>query len=313
MKKWQLFVSVFMSFACFAFTDLVMADGGNGSNVLATVNSQKITKDDIEVFVKPVLARAKSMGQTVTPEMESAVRKQWTEHMISRVLLLDKAKAAKVTVSDADVEKGISSQQYSGIELSADKLKELVKGDMMINKVIESEIITKISIADNEIVDFFNQRKDELKDPEKVKARHILFKVEAAASQEEKDKQMKKAKEVLAEAKAGKTEFSELAKKYSDGPSGPNGGDLGSFGRGRMVPSFEEAAFALKPNDISDIVETQFGYHIIKVEEKTAARSYEFDEIKESIRENLKMQRSNKEIEKFIDTLRGAATIKMME
>ena len=313
MKKLQLFIGVFMVLTCFVFSDLVVAGDDKESDVLATVNSQKIMKADVEVFVKPVLERAKAMGQAVNPEMESAVRKQWTEHMISRVLLLEKAKVAKVTVSDADVEKGVASQQYGGIGLTGDKLKELVKGDMMINKVIESEIITKIAVTDNEITDFFNQRKDELKDPEKVKARHILFKVEASAPQEEKDKQMKKAKEVMAEVKEGKTEFGELAKKYSEGPSAPNGGDLGTFARGRMVPSFEEAAFALKPNGISDIVETQFGYHIIKVEEKTSARSYEFDEIKDSIRENLKMQRSNKEIEKFIDKLRSTATIKMME
>ncbi|MGR3317522.1 MAG: peptidylprolyl isomerase, partial [Candidatus Anammoxibacter sp.] len=196
--------------------------------------------------------------------------------------------------------------QYRNTSLSPDELKELVKGDTMINSVIESNIMSKISVTDKELKDFYNAQK------EQIKARHILFKVNASDSQEKKDAQLEKAEKVLKEAKNGKTDFIELAKKYSEGPSGPNGGDLGFFARGSMVPAFEKAAFALKPNEISGIVETPFGYHILKVEERKESSDIPpFDEVKEAIKENIKAQRGNKEIEKFIDKLRSSATIKI--
>lgn len=283
------------------------------AGVVAKVNSKEIMSEDVEFFVKPFIERAKAMGQEVTPELKKRLRQQWTDHMISRALLLEQAKADKVVVSDEDVEKNMANPQYQGVSLPKDKLRELVKGDLMINSAIEAKIISKVTVTDKELEEFYNERKNEMSQPEQVKARHILFKVNETDPQDKKNEQLSKAKDVLKEAKAGKSEFGELAKKYSEGPSAPNGGDLGYFPRGRMVPSFETAAFALKPNEISDIVETQFGYHIIKVEEKKEARVIPFDEAKEAIRENIKVERGNKEIKEWIDKLRNQAKIEIIE
>ena len=283
------------------------------AGVVAKVNSKEIMSEDVEIFVKQLIERAKAMGQEVTPESEKKLREQWTDHMISRALLMEQAKAYKVVVSDEDVEKSMSNPQYQGLSLSKDKLRELVNGDLMIHGAIESEIMSKVKITDKELEEFYNERKEEMKEPEQVKARHILLKVNETDPQDLKDKQLSKAKEVLKEAKVGKTEFSDLAKKYSEGPSAPNGGDLGYFPRGRMVPSFETAAFALNPNGISDIVETQFGYHIIKVEDKKNARDIPFEEVKEAIRENIKVERGNKGIKEWIDKLRNQAKIEIIE
>jgi peptidyl-prolyl cis-trans isomerase C len=106
-------------------------------------------------------------------------------------------------------------------------------------------------------------------------------------------------------------DFSELAKKSSDCPSAPRGGDLGFFPRGQMVPAFENSAFALKSGDVSDIIETQFGYHLIKVTDKKAPGTLTFDESKERIAQYLKQEKATDKVSKFIEELKSKAEIKM--
>ena len=147
----------------------------------------------------------------------------------------------------------------------------------------------KIDISENDIKSYYEANKDsEFKEKEQVKARHILIKVPSGASEEEKKKLKEKAEKILKEAKSG-ADFAELAKKHSeDEGTKDKGGDLGYFGRGRMVPEFEKAAFSLKPGEISDIVETQYGFHIIKVEDKKPERIKSLDEVKDQIERKLK-------------------------
>ncbi|MGR3219032.1 MAG: peptidylprolyl isomerase [Candidatus Anammoxibacter sp.] len=311
MKKLQAFVFALV-ISTLIYAGAAMADDKKTAEVVvAKVNSIEIYRKDVDAFVKPILEQAKVLGQDITPEMEKNIRKQWTEHLISRTLLLNEAIAGKVVATEEAIEKKMTNPRYSNISLQPDKLREQVKGDVMIDNLIESNIMSKIAVTDKEVKDFYNAEKENIKEPEQVKARHILFKIDASDSQSKKDEQLEKAVNVLKEVKKGETDFSELAKKYSEGPSGPNGGDLGFFARGRMVPEFEKVAFALKPNEISGVVKTQFGYHILKVEERKEAREILFDEVKEAIRDNIKGQRGNKEIEKFIDKLRNSATIEI--
>ena len=146
---------------------------------------------------------------------------------------------------------------------------------------------------------------------ERVRARHILVRISPNASKEEKDAALKKIKEAQARLKKG-DEFAELAKKYSDDPgSKDHGGDLGYFSRGDMVPAFDKAAFGLAVGQTSDIVMTDFGYHIIQVQEKKAAAKMSLDEIKDDLREYLFQQRGAKRFESYVKDLRSKADIKV--
>jgi peptidyl-prolyl cis-trans isomerase SurA len=136
---------------------------------------------------------------------------------------------------------------------------------MMIDRLVASKL-SKVSVATREVKDFYQTYKDSIPDqPEAVKLSHILLEIKP--SQETKDSLRRKAEMVLKLAKKG-NDFAQLASLYSDDPTGKEGGDLGFFRKGDMIPKFEEVAFALKPGEISKVVETEFGYHIIKVEEK---------------------------------------------
>ncbi len=148
-----------------------------------------------------------------------------------------------------------------------------------------------VSISPEEVKEYYEYNLDSFIEPEKVKARHILFRLKRGASKEEEEAVRKKAEAVLKEAKEGK-DFAQLAKKYSEGPTKDKGGDLGWFSRGQMVKAFEEAAFGLEKGQISDLVKTEFGYHIIKVEDKRPRRTKPLEEVKDEIIKTLKKSKA---------------------
>ena len=140
--------------------------------------------------------------------------------------------------------------------------------------------------SEQQITEYYEDNQEMFKQEKEVKARHILFKLSKDTSEEEEKKIKEKALSVLKMANEG-DDFAALAKEYSEGPTGEKGGDLGFFSRGRMVKPFEEAAFKMKKDEISDLVKTSFGYHIIWVEDIREARMKSLDEAKKQITETL--------------------------
>ncbi len=145
---------------------------------------------------------------------------------------------------------------------------------------------SEVKVTDEEVKEYYEENMDSYKEPKKVRARHILFRLKPNATEKEEKKVKEKAEKVLKMAREGK-DFAELAKKYSEGPTKSTGGDLGYFSKGKMVKPFEEAAFKLKKGEVSDLVRTQFGYHIIKVEDIKEARTKPLEEVKDKIRDLL--------------------------
>ena len=140
----------------------------------------------------------------------------------------------------------------------------------------------EVKVTDDDLRQYYEQHKNEYTLPERVKAQHILFKTQGKTP-EEIEKIKEKARGVLERAKKGE-DFGALAKQYSEDATASSGGDLGDFGRGQMVPEFEKAAFSLGVGGISDLVQSQFGIHIIKVNGKQEARERPFEEMKEAVR-----------------------------
>ena len=150
----------------------------------------------------------------------------------------------------------------------------------------------KLVITDEEIESFYRQNFNRYSIPEQRSARHILIKTSAEDSEDALSEKLNRAEQVLELAKTGE-DFTELAKQFSEGPTGPKGGDLGSFSRGRMVKPFDDAVFALNEGEISDIVETQFGFHVIKVEKIEPAHTKALEEVKDEITFQLQKQKGN--------------------
>lgn len=144
------------------------------------------------------------------------------------------------------------------------------------------EVADKITVDEDKIEKYYQENISDFQETEQRRARHILFKASPEDSEEVHNKQQAKAEEILKKAQQGE-DFAELAKQYSEGPSKDNGGDLGYFASGQMVPAFNEAVFNLTPNQISDVVKTRFGYHIIKLEDIRPAATKSLDEVRGQI------------------------------
>jgi peptidyl-prolyl cis-trans isomerase C len=180
-------------------------------------------------------------------------------------------------------------------------LLDFFKDNFLANEYLKKEVAGKATISEDELKAYYDKNPDEFKTPEMVRARHILIMVDKSATEEDKKKAKQKAEDILKKALAG-DDFAKLASEFSDDTSSKSrGGDLGFFPRGMMVKSFEDAAFSLKPGEISGIVESQFGYHIIKLEEKKEPGIESFENVKDTIKQKLLQTQMKTKIKEFID------------
>lgn len=168
------------------------------------------------------------------------------------------------------------------------------------NSNLQAKFEDDTKISESEMKKYYEENKDDFY-TDTVTASHILLKTQddngKELSAEKKKEAKKKAQEALEKVKSGE-DFAQVAKEYSEDSSAANGGELGTFGRGQMVTEFENAAFAMKDGEISDIVETQYGYHIIKVT-KRVDKQESYDEVKDQIKSTLASQKYTEYVEKL--------------
>jgi len=183
-----------------------------------------------------------------------------------------------------------------------DDIKEQLRymnNDFLAKAYVLQSIVEKVTLPDNAVENYYEGHKDQFVVPEQIRARHILIKVPFGASGDAKTKAKNKAEQILEWLKKGE-KFETLAEHYSeDADSAKRGGDLGYLSKGRMSKSFEEAAFSLQPGQISGIVETDLGYHIIKVEDHKAAATKTLAEVKDSITKQLTAELVKARVDEF--------------
>jgi len=299
------------------------ADANANKEVAVTVNGINITEGEIDVKIKPVLEKVAGRMDPNSVEMyKKRVRPQALESMIMEQLLNDQVTKAGITVTDEDVNKMISEMtQQRGMSIedfkrmlqaqgqSFEQFAQQMKPRVGYEKLLEKQM-GAIEVNDADALAFYNENKDDFNNPDvEVRASHILVKISPAATPEEKAAAKEKAEALLKRVKAGE-DFATLAKENSDDPgSKVKGGDLDFFGKGMMVKEFEEAAFKLEPNHVSDLVETQFGYHIIKVTDRKEPGLTPFDKVKAEIIEDLKDTKKQKLAQEYIGKLKADAKI----
>lgn len=294
------------------------------TDVLAKVNGTPITRVEVDRAVKVLLSQSRIPADKLPDELKKQAEKSALEQLISAELLYQAASKDLPKDLDKEVDERIAQNRkkfpsdelfqkaLASADLTEADLRDLTRKDIAISNFIEKKYAAGITITDAEAKKFYDENIDRFKRPEMVRASHILIGVTEKATAEEKEKAKAKAEEVLKEVKAGK-DFAELAKKYSTGPSNVKGGDLGFFGRGQMVKPFEDAAFALKPGEVSGVVETQFGYHIIKVTDRKGGDTVKLDDVKEKIKDYLKDSQIKQKVNDFLTGLREKAKIERSE
>ncbi len=199
-----------------------------------------------------------------------------------------------VSVTDADV--------ASYFDAHKDDFKIPEKRKIRYALVDMQGIRDRISISPEDVKRYYEDNQDQYSTPEQVRASHILLKTDGKNDEEVK----KRAEEILAKAKAPGADFAKLANQYTEEDAGKTrGGDLDFFSKGQMVPEFDAVAFALKPGEISDLVKTQYGYHIIKVTDRKPATTRPLDEVKAQIEDQLKWERAQTQAERLADDVAG--------
>jgi peptidyl-prolyl cis-trans isomerase C len=286
----------------------------------ARVNGTGITSDEINQLTKAMVSRMPKQGPVPAPEMVEQARKNAVEQLINAELLYQAGQKLEVPELDKKLEEDFANetkrfpnkdaldQALKSANLTEDGLRLLLRKRYVVNNILEKQIVSGVTVSDEEIAQFYERNKANFKSPESVRASHILVESKPTDTPEEKQKAREKAEGLLKQLKEGK-DFAELAKAESACPSKAQGGDLNFFGRGQMVPEFEKAAFDLQPGQLSDIVETQFGFHIIKQTEKKPEGTVPLEEVKERISQYLKEEKSQKAVMDYVNGLKKDAVI----
>jgi len=292
-----------------------------GDSVAVTVNGVDITESQIEAEVKPQLEKiAAQLSPAFAEQYKKQLRQQVIERMVIEQLLDQKVKAAGIVITEEEVIgriKEMASKQQPPLSLedfkvlieaygkSFDDVKERIKKGLGYEKFMQAQWAGKINVTEDDAKKYYAENAKEM---EQVKASHILIKLDITDPNidpnEAKAKAREKTEDMLKQIKNG-ADFAELARANSSCPSAAKGGDLGFFSRGPMAPAFENAAFELKVGQISDIVETRFGFHIIKVTD----RKDTFEQFKDDIINILTQKKQGEFAEKYIESLKAEASI----
>ncbi|HEX5759419.1 MAG TPA: peptidylprolyl isomerase [Thermoanaerobaculia bacterium] len=277
--------------------------------VVAKVNGHEIKKDEL-------LAQLRGVQPDITGGLNPALAHRVLDTLIARALLRQEAQAQGVTVTDEEVKKEVEelrgqfptpeafAQALAAEGMNEVQLLDRARQEFLVQKYVETKVAPKVAVTDEAAKAFYDQNQERMKTPEQLHLRHILVSVEPTATPEDKQKAKTEADAVLAKVKAG-GDFAALAKEHSDDPgSKEKGGDLGWIAKGQTVEPFEQAALALKDQEVSGVVETRFGHHVIQRLETRPAGLLPFPEVKERIVQFLKQRDTQQALQAEVQVLR---------
>ncbi|MBD3183630.1 hypothetical protein GF312_15170 [Candidatus Poribacteria bacterium] len=303
---------------------VVYSDKEKQGPAAAIVNNKPIPISDLDKEIKT--------AKSINPEFRNAndlattrkLREKALDDLINKELMVQEGEkiGLEPKASRVDLELNRIKQRFDSQEafeqrmkmegINEEKLRETIRRALIVKEFIDTKIKTKANpVTDEDARNYYENHKEDFIIEQRVMARHILIKVPADASITDKNNAKKQMESILAEAKNG-ADFASLAKKYSQCPTGPEGGLLSYFTRGDMVKPFSDAAFALESGQISDVVETKYGYHIILVEDKKPEEQLTFEDVGDDIKEILTDIEVDSTLQDWLKSAREKAVIKKM-
>jgi len=289
-------------------------------DVVARVNGQDVTKADLERIIHTMEGRA---GQPVPPDRRDEIYRSALDQLIVYTLLSQESKTRGIKVEDTEIDAKMTQlrgqfptqdafeKALKDRGMTPDNVRKDARVDLSVNKVMDAEVATVPGPSDAEAKTFYEKSPERFKQDEQVRASHILIRVDPNAGAAAKQKAKAEIESVLKQLKAG-GDFAKLAQQHSQDGSAAQGGDLGFFPKGQMVPEFDRAAFALPKGKSSGIVTTQFGYHIILVTDRKPARTVPFEEAQPQIKQFLEQQKKQERADAFIEGLKKKSKIEVL-
>jgi len=291
--------------------------------IAAIVNDDIITTYEVD---KEATLMGKELEKRAPTEVvdKGSLRSTALNRLIDKKLIEQKIRELDIKISEEELRQSIEdvkkqnklSQEalvaaLRGQGLSFDQYKAQLKEQLERLRLMSQEVRAKIQVGEREMREYYEANRARFGEEEFARARHIFFKLGKNASEKDVARVMATAATVFQEAKSGK-DFAELAKKYSDDPAAAkDGGDLGTFKKGDMIPEIESAVSTMKPGEISELVTTPAGIHIIKLEERSKGKAKPFEEVKAELEELLYKKKSEERFNQWVTDLRKGAAIEI--
>ena len=270
----------------------------NPSSILADegTSSTETNPEDVETILPPETILASFGEQTITLGEFNQIWEEVPEDyklQLDRSLVLDQMISEKLLIQEAE---------NMGLKEDNDVLEQIKKmtEQILVQVLIEREILDKIKVNDEEVLEYYEQNKDSFTEKEQVHLYNILLETE------------EEAQDVMEQLKAG-GDFSEIAIEKSAGPSAPQGGDLGYLTKGTIIPEIEEVVFALELEELSEVIKTDFGFHILKITEKKPETVKTLEEVKEDIIQTLLPDKQKEAFENLLEELKNKSEIEINE
>ena len=288
-----------------------------GDAVVATVDGVKIYQHDFDREMQSAQRYFASQNQSL-PVAE--IKKAVLDKLVNGEILYGASQKKGITVTDAAVETQYDNfrsgfpdskafkMALAKLSIDEEGIKLKIKQSLAVEQFVDKEFFEKTEVPEQEIKDYYENNISAFSVPEQVHASHILINVKEGADEATKTAARKKLERIRKKIIAG-GDFATFAKKNSDCPSSAKGGDLGFFGRGQMVQPFETAAFSMMPGDVSEVVETQFGYHLIKLLEKKHSETTSYEESRPRIENYLRQYKSQQALNDYLKATREKVKI----
>ncbi len=296
------------------------------TRVVLSVSGEEITASDLEAESARIF---RSFGGQVSPfqaeDKKDEIRQQALDNLINKILLEEEAAERGLAIDDDEMQ--VTLEGYKGrftddeayrksiadMNMSEDEFIDGWRSTLLIQKTLGAVVAEMAGVTEEKKAAHYEENREKYVQEEQVKASHILLLFGQDETAEDKQKKLVQAGDLRHDVLRG-ADFAALAAEHSGCPSAKNGGDLGWFGRGRMVGPFDEAAFAMQVGDVSGVVETQFGYHVIKLTDRKESRPLSYEEAalyveQELIDEKIDREGRKKAIDDLLLRLREKAEI----
>ncbi|MGD0017463.1 MAG: peptidylprolyl isomerase [Verrucomicrobiia bacterium] len=295
----------------------------NPAEVVARVNGTEITRKDLDAAKQELLMQLQMRGQYVPPEKQADFESQVLEQLIGRDLLLQEGQNNKSADLETRVKQQVSSTKaklgegdyFKALKeegLTEEQYVRRLRDNMIVQDTIRAIVEKQSKIAPEEVKAFYETNRAHFYQPEEVRASHILIQVPPDATPQIKTQKLAQIEAVRSLLKQGGN-FAELAKKFSeDTTTAASGGDLNYFPRGSMVPEFDAAAFSLPTNEVSNVVTTKYGYHLLMVTDRKPSHEMSFGEVKANIEKYLLANQGVEVVRKHVQDLRAKAKIEVL-
>ena len=298
-----------------------------GDDTIAKGTGLEIKRSQLDASMISIRANAAARNQAITPDQAVMYERQILERLIQIQLLnnkateADKAKGKELSAKQYDLVLKRSgsdealARQLKSIGMSMEELKAKMTEEAIAQAVADREL--KVAVTDEEAKKFYDENPAKFERPEMIRASHILLTTldpdtRQTLPEDKKATKRKQIEELLKRARAGE-DFAKLARENTEDPGSRDTGGEYTFPRGQMAPEFEAAAFSLNTNQVSDVITTQFGFHIIKLSEKIHAQKVELAKVADDLKEGLKRQKLEKLLPDYIEKMEKDANVEILD